>query len=47
LEKEVRKVANKKYRDTVKELSNYCESKMPGSKFDRFFIEVLVKKYAA
>ena len=46
LEKEVKRLAGKKYRETAKELGSYCESKMPGTKFDKFFVAELVKKYA-
>jgi len=35
----------KKKRVLLKELSDYCESKMPGTKYDRYFVEELVKKY--
>ena len=45
-EKEEIKQINKKYRETVKEVSKFCEGKMPGSRFDKFFVGELVKKYA-
>lgn len=27
-------------------MGKYCEEKMPGTKFDKFFVDELVKKYA-
>ena len=30
---------------TCKTLSELCESKMPGTRYDKFFVETLVKKY--
>jgi len=35
----------KKKRLLCKELGEYCEGKMPGTKYDRYFVEELVKKY--
>jgi GTP1/Obg family GTP-binding protein len=44
-EKEERKQINKKYRETVKDIVKYCEEKMPGSRYDRFYVDEMVKKY--
>lgn len=35
----------KKKRLLSKELSDYCEMKMPKTNYDRYFVEELVKKY--
>lgn len=44
-EKEAKKIAGRKYRATVKELIAFCGEKMPGTNYDRFYIDELVKKY--
>jgi DnaJ family protein C protein 2 len=44
-QKEVKRLANKKYRETAKDLATFCEASMPGTKFDKFFVEEMVKKY--
>lgn len=41
-----RKDAAKQYRATCKEFCVFCIKKMPGSKFDKFFIAEMVKDYA-
>jgi hypothetical protein len=33
------------YRATVKELAVYCTEMMPGTNYDRFYVDELVKKY--
>jgi len=33
------------YRLTVKTLAQYCTEKMPGTNYDRFYCDELVKKY--
>lgn len=35
----------KQYRETTKQLLNFCTEKMPDTKYDRFYVEELVKKY--
>jgi hypothetical protein len=34
-----------KYKNSIKELITICEQKMPGTKYDRFYCEEMVKKY--
>ena len=46
VQKELKRIAGKKYRETVKMLAAYCEEKMPGTKFDKFYVDELVKKHA-
>ncbi len=41
----MKRLAGKKYRETAKDLGTYCESKMPGTNFDKFYVAELVKKY--
>jgi hypothetical protein len=36
---------NKVYRETVKGLAAYCSEKMPGTNYDRFYVDELVKKH--
>jgi hypothetical protein len=40
-----KKEAGKKYRLTLKDFNQFCCTKMPGSGFDRWFIEEFVKKF--
>ena len=40
-----KKAAQKLYRESVKKLTEICVNKMPGTKYDKFYVEVLVKKY--
>lgn len=35
----------KQYRESTKQLLEICTEKMPGTKYDRFYVEELVKKY--
>lgn len=35
----------KQYRETTKALIAFCTEKMPESKYDRFYLEELIKKY--
>lgn len=44
-DKEAVKVAQKLYRQTVKQLIDLCAEKMPGTKYDKFHCESLIKKY--
>jgi len=44
-EKEAKKLRNRMYRETVKALIAMCVEKMPGSRYDKFFVDELVKKY--
>jgi hypothetical protein len=44
-EKNIKKEAAKKYRLTVKSLAALCVEKMPGTNYDRFYCDELVKKY--
>jgi len=44
-EKEAKKSAAKKYRETVKETILFCVSKMPGSKYDKFYVAEFCKKF--
>ena len=43
--KEAKKLAGQKYRASIKELIGLCTSNMPETNYDRFYVEVLVKKY--
>jgi len=43
--KEAKKLAGRKYRQTVKDLIAYCVEKMPGTNYDKYYIDELVKKY--
>lgn len=43
--KELKKIANRKYRETVKVLIAHCEEHMPETNYDRFYLDELVKKY--
>lgn len=43
--KEDKKLAGKLYRDTTKAIVELCKSNMPGSKFDRFYLDEKFKKY--
>lgn len=45
LEVAAKKEAGKKYRLTCKEFNIFACSKMPGGKFDKWYIEEMVKKY--
>jgi hypothetical protein len=42
--KEEKAALLKKRREVVKELSNLCEQRLVGSKYDRWFVEEFVKK---
>jgi len=42
-----KKEAAKKYRLLVKEVMAYCCEKMPGTNYDKFYLEEMVKKYRA
>jgi hypothetical protein len=44
-EKKERQHLNKIYRETVKGLAAYCTEKMPGTNYDRFYVDELVKKH--
>lgn len=44
-EKEAKRLAQKKYRETVKEMVTFAVTKMPGTKYDKFFFGELIKKY--
>lgn len=44
-EKEAIKAAQKLYRQSCKKLVELCTEKMPGTNYDRFYCETLVKKY--
>lgn len=44
-EKEAKKIAGRKYRQTVKDLIAFCVEKMPGTNYDKYYIDELVKKY--
>ena len=44
-EKEAKKLRNKLYRETVKKLIGVCAEKMPGTLYDKFYCDELVKKY--
>lgn len=44
-EKEAVKAAQKKYRQSCKHLVELCNEKMPGTTYDKFYCESLVKKY--
>ena len=43
--KEAKKLANQKYRASVKELVALCVENMPGTKYDKFYVDELIKKY--
>ena len=43
--KEDKKIADKLYRDTKKTIIELCKVNMPGSKFDRFYLDEKFKKY--
>jgi hypothetical protein len=40
-----KRAAGKLYRLTCKEFSNFCCEKMPGSNYDKYYIEEMVKKF--
>ena len=44
-EKEAKKLRGKIYRETVKKLIAVCLEKMPGTLYDKFYCDELVKKY--
>ena len=35
----------KLYREAVKEVIQICETKMPNSKYDKFYVQEMVKKF--
>lgn len=43
--KEAKKLAGQKYRATVKELIAICVENMPGTNYDKFYVDELVKRY--
>jgi DnaJ family protein C protein 2 len=45
MEQEAKKEKAKLYRETCKDLVVFCNQKMPGTKYDKFYIAELVKKY--
>jgi hypothetical protein len=38
-------LAAKKHRETVKEVITFCEAKLPGSRYDKFFMGEFCKKF--
>lgn len=34
-----------KYKNTIKDLVRICDEKMPNSKYDKFYLEEMCKKY--
>jgi len=38
-------LAARKYRETIKEIITFCKSKMPSSKYDKFYLDEYVKKF--
>jgi len=43
--KEIKKALGKIYREGVKKLIGICVEKMPGTLFDKFYVDELVKKF--
>jgi DnaJ family protein C protein 2 len=43
--KEEKRLAGQKYRNTVKELATICTENMPGTNYDKFYVDELVKRY--
>lgn len=43
--KEEKRLRGKLYRETVKKLIGVCVEKMPGTLYDKFYCDELVKKY--
>ena len=44
--KEEKKLAGQKYRATVKELIAICVENMPGTNYDKFYVDELVKRFS-
>jgi len=44
-EKEKKRLARAQYKVTHKELVVHCEANMQGTRYDRFYVDELVKKY--
>ena len=38
-------MAARKYRETIKEIITFCKSKMPSSKYDKFYVAEFCKKF--
>ena len=45
-EANIKKERAKQYRACYKEFYIFCEEKMPGTKYDRYFLEEFAKRYA-
>jgi hypothetical protein len=43
--KEAKRLAGQKYRATVKDLIAVCVENMPGTNYDKFYVDELVKRY--